>query len=310
MTSQQQAAPTAETKASAGIAFIDGDFCAIEDAKISVLDWGVVRSDCTYDVVHIWQGRFFRLDAHIDRFLQSVAKLHLELPHSRAELESILHECVRRTGLQDAYLSMTCTRGRPAPGSRDPRSCVNTFYCFAVPFVWIASPEQQETGIEMYVSDIPRIPPQSVDPTVKNYHWMDMQMALLAAYENGAQTVVLKDLAGNITEGPGYNVFALHEGTWHTPADGVLQGVTRRTVLELCDELGFPAHAGTLDEETLRNADEIVITSTAGGIMPVVKLDGEDVGGGAPGAQSLRLRSRYWERHADPAWSTAVQYDE
>jgi hypothetical protein len=105
-------------------------------------------------------------------------------------------------------VSMTCTRGRPTPGSRDLRTARNTFYCYAVPFVWISSPDRQATGATMRISPITRIPPQSVDPSVKNYHWLDLDLALLDAYDHDAELVVLRDLSGAITEGPGFNVFA------------------------------------------------------------------------------------------------------
>ena len=291
-----------------GAAFIDGGYCPIDEAKISVLDWGLTRSDCTYDVVHVWEGRFFRLETHLDRFLRGLDRLHLELPHSREELKTILEECVRRSGLREAYVSMTCTRGRPPAGSRDLRECVNNFYCFAIPFVWITTPAQQQTGVSLYVSDIPRIAAESVDPRVKNYHWIDMEMALWEALEQGAPLVVLRDGLGNISEGPGYNVFALHDGRWLTPGSGTLEGVTRGTVMELCSELGVPVEAGELTAEVLRSADEVIATSTAGGIMPVTMVDGEAVGEGRPGVESMRLHALYWSKHADPAWSTAVNY--
>lgn len=291
-----------------GAAYIDGGYCPIDEAKISVLDWGLTRSDCTYDVVHVWEGRFFRLETHVDRFLRGLDRLHLELPHDRDGLKAILQECVRRSGLREAYVSMTCTRGRPPAGNRDPRACVNNFYCFAIPFVWITTPEQQRTGVPLYISDIPRIAPESVDPTVKNYHWMDMEMALWEAFEQGSQLVVLRDGAGNISEGPGYNVFALHDGRWLTPGRGTLEGVTRGTVIELCGELGVAVEVGDLTAEVLRSADEVIATSTAGGIMPVTTVDGELVGEGQPGVESMRLHALYWAKHADPTWSTAVDY--
>ena len=191
-----------------GAAWIDGRYCPIEDARISVLDLGVTRSDCTYDVVHVWEGRFYRLDAHLDRFAASMARLRLDPGHDRAAIEDILHGCVRHTGLRAAYVSMTCTRGRMPPGSRDLRTARSMFYCYAGPFIWISRPEQQEKGARMRISEVTRIPPQSVDPTVKNYHWLDLDLALLDAYDHDADLVVLRDLSGAVSEGPGYNVFA------------------------------------------------------------------------------------------------------
>jgi branched-chain amino acid aminotransferase len=293
-----------------GAAYIDGGYCPVEDAKISVLDLGVTRSDCTYDVAHVWHGRFFRLNAHLDRFSASMARLRLDPGHDRAELEAILHGCVRRSGLREAYVSMTCTRGRTAQGSRDLRTACNTFYCFAVPFVWISPPDQQVTGASMWISPVTRIPPQSIDPLVKNYHWLDLDLALLDAYDHQAQLVVLRDLAGAITEGPGFNVFAYVDGRWLTPANGTLMGITRRSVLELAGQAGQLAEEGRLSADDLRRAAEVLVTSTAGGIMPVTVIDGEPVGAGVPGPLTSQLRDRYWASHEDPLYSTAVSYDE
>lgn len=291
-----------------GAAWIDGRYCAIEDAKVSVLDLGVTRSDCTYDVVHVWRGRFYRLDAHLDRFAASLARLRLDPGHGRAEIESILHGCVRHAGLRDAYVSMTCTRGRLLPGSRDLRTARNTFWCYAVPFVWISSPEQQATGASMRISQVTRIPPQSVDPAVKNYHWLDMDLALLDAYDHDAEVVVLRDLAGAITEGPGFNVFAYVNGRWLTPGSGTLQGITRRSVIELAAQELQAVDQERLTALDLSRADEVFITSTAGGIMPVTIIDGEPVGAGSPGPLTARLRDRYWASHQDPQYSTPVRY--
>ena len=291
-----------------GAAYIEGEFCPIEDAKISVLDLGVTRSDCTYDVAHVWGGRFYRLDAHLDRFAASCARLRLDPGHGRAAIEEILHGCVDRAGLRDAYVSMTCTRGRMAPGSRDLRTARNRFYCFAVPFIWISSPERQAAGASLRISDILRIPPQSVDPSVKNYHWLDLDLALLEAYDHGAEMVVLRDASGALTEGPGFNLFAWTGGRWLTPASGTLRGITRLSVIELAAEAGQPLDEGTLTPEDLAAAEEVLATSTAGGVMPVTVVDGKSVGSGQPGPRTSQLREAYWARHQDPRYSTAVRY--
>jgi branched-chain amino acid aminotransferase len=275
-----------------------------------VLDLGVTRSDGTYDVVHVWDGQFFRLADHLDRFTASLARLRLDPGYDRDQIEAIVHGCVRHSGLREAYVSMTCTRGRLAPGSRDLRTARPTFYCYAVPFVWVSSPERQQAGVSLWISDLVRIPPASVDPRVKNYHWLDLDLGLLEAYDHGADLVVLRDLSGAITEGPGYNVFAWVDERWLTPASGTLAGITRRTVIELARQAGQPVEEGLLSAADLRRAAEVLITSTAGGVMPVTVVDGQSVGAGTPGPRASRLRDQYWASHADPRYATPVRYDE
>ncbi|MBT5496212.1 MAG: branched-chain amino acid transferase, partial [Alphaproteobacteria bacterium] len=205
-----------------------------------------------------------------------------------------------------AYVEMICTRGVSPTFSRDPRDAVNTFIAFAIPFGWVANEEQRARGLNISISDIPRIPPQSVDPTVKNYHWLDFVAGLYGAYEQEAENVMLVDLDGNISEGPGFNLFAVKDGKAVTPKSGVLEGITRATTLELCRELNVDATLGTLTVDAIRGAEEVFITSTAGGIMPVTRLDGKSVGDGLPGPVTQRLTALYWEKHSDPEWSEAV----
>jgi len=289
-----------------GIAYIDGDYVPISQARISILDWGFLRSDATYDVVHVWRSRFFRLDRHLDRFFSSVAKLRMSLPVDRAALTEILRQCVRRSGLTDAYVEMICTRGNSPTFSRDPRDAANRLICFAIPFGWIADDAQRQRGLSIAISSVVRLPPSSVDPTVKNYHWLDLVRALYEAYDRGAENVVLVDQKGEITEGPGFNIFAVADGTVVTPPGGVLLGITRQSVLDICSELGIAARTGALMAVDLPSADEVFITSTAGGVMPVTRIDDRAVGSGRVGPITARIHDRYWAHHDDPDWSTPV----
>ncbi len=116
-----------------GVAYVNQQFVPMEDAKISVLDWGFLHSDATYDVVHVWKGRFFRLDAHIDRFLESATRIHLSLPVNRTELRHILAECVTRSEHDDAYVEMILTRARSPTFSRSPRDADNQLIFFSIP---------------------------------------------------------------------------------------------------------------------------------------------------------------------------------
>ncbi len=291
-----------------GIAYIDGEYVAIADAKIPVLDWGFLHSDATYDVAHVWRGRFFRLGDYLDRFEASLDKLHMSIPYDREQIRAIMFELVRRSGLRDAYVEIVCTRGVPAPGSRDPRSCSNRFLAFAIPFIWIANDELRKRGIDLLISSQQRIPPESVDPTIKNYHWLDMVMALYEAYEHDADTAVLVDADGNLVEGPGFNVFVRHGDCVTTAERGVLKGVTRMTILELLAKEPLRVERGLLPAATARAADEAFITSTAGGVMPVTRIDGKLVGDGKPGTLTTRLNQAYWALHEDPDYNIAVEY--
>ncbi len=293
----------------AGAAFVDGSFVPVAEARVPILDWGFLRSDATYDVAHVWQGSFFRLEDHLDRFERSMERLHMSLSFSRTEIREILMECVRLSGLRDAYAEVICTRGVPPAGSRDPRECENALFAFVVPFVWIADPEKQEQGLHATISRIQRIPRSSVDPTAKNYHWLDLTMGLYEAYEGGGETAILVDGDDNVVEGPGFNVFMVDDGGVATPEAGVLEGITRRTIMELASELGIPLETRAVSVEKMRRADEVFATSTAGGVMPITMVDGIPVGTGGPGALTLRLREAYWGLHQDPRFATPVRYD-
>lgn len=292
-----------------GVAFIDGEYTPIGEAKISILDWGFIKSDVTYDVVHVWKGRFFRLQHHLDRFEKSVAGLRLKLPYDRTEIEAILHKLVRLSGQRDAYVEVICTRGVAPAGSRDPRLFENRFIAFAIPFVWIANEEMRQRGINLHISSVLRIPPELVNPAHKNFHWGDMVRAIYEAYEHGCDLPALVDAGGNIAEGPGFNVFAVRQGLVTTPGGTCLEGITRQTALDLLSELNVKSAIGTVSPDALRSADEIFLTSTAGGILPVTRVDGKPVGDGEIGPLSSRLRTLYWQRH-DEGWdATPVDYD-
>jgi len=291
-----------------GIAFLDGQYLPMSQAKISVLDWGFLHSDATYDTVHVWDGRFFRLDLHLDRFFGGLEKLRMAIPFDRDGVAEILHNCVALSGHRAAYVEMLCTRGASPTFSRDPRQAINRFMAFAVPFGSVANAEQLQRGLRVAISDKVRIPPTSVDPSIKNYHWLDLVRGLYDAYDRGAETALILDFNGNVAEGPGFNVFCVKDGKLSTPAIGVLPGITRRTVFDLCAEDGLVAAAADVSVAALKAADEVFITSTAGGIMPVTEIDGAAIADGKVGPVTGRLMVLYWQKHDDPAWSSQVSY--
>lgn len=284
-----------------GLAFVDDRYCALLDAKISIFDPGFTHSDVVYDVTSVWKNNFFRLDEHIHRFLTSCAGIHLSCPYSADELKRILANCVQSGGVADgAFVSMALTRGKyideEARRNRDIFRMKPTLIAYAVGYLWIADPAKQERGIHMIISKTPRISSASVQMRYKNYHWGDLTEGKFEARAAGADAAVHCAAEGFLTEGGGFNVFFIKSGCLFTPARNVLEGLTRQSALDLARELGMPTQEGDYPADDLRNADEAFITSTAGGIMPVVRIDDRMLSDGLPGKLTRRIRDEYWKR--------------
>ncbi|MEM7540480.1 MAG: aminotransferase class IV [Pseudomonadota bacterium] len=296
-----------DNKFANGCAWVEGEYVPIAEARIPLTDAGFTKSDCTYTVVAVWDGNFFRLDDHFDRFQWGWEKLRLTPPLSRDAMRDVAFECVRRSGIKNAYVELIATRGVPQTGSRDPRDYDNRFYAFAIPYVWIIEPDDQLKGSNLIVAkNAVRMDPRSMDPKIKNFHWGDLVNAQLESYDRNAEAAVLCNAAGEVTEGPGFNIFALCEGELWTPARGVLEGITRQTIIDLAPEFEIPVRVEMFSADLLYAADEIFITSTAGGVMPIVSLDGQPVGDGRPGETTLEIRARYWQAQSDARWATPV----
>lgn len=280
-----------------GVAFIEGQYVPADEAKISVFDLGFSRSDVVYDVVSTWKGMFFRLDDHLERFLRSCAGVHLSCPYTRDDIKPILAECVHRAGLQNSYVEVLTTRGQfLIPGSRDLRQTRPTFIAYAIPYIWIASLDKQKEGLHAYLAKTRRIADDAVAARFKNFHWGDLTKGQLEALDAGADVAVLCGTAGHLAEGPGFNVFFIQNGKIFTPRLNVLEGITRMTVMELAGEIGVEFEAGDYPADALRAADEAFISSTAGGIMPVTKVDGKPLGNGKPGPITWKLHELYWAK--------------
>jgi branched-chain amino acid aminotransferase len=285
-----------------GIGYTDGKFMPVDELRLPVFDLGFLRGDAVYDTTSVWKGSFFRLDDHVARFLRSCAGMRLACPHEPAALKRILATCVHRAGLADAYVQMIMTRGMfPSLANRDVRQCANRFIAYALPYIWISSPEQQEAGVNLAIVDNRRTPDEAVDQRIKNFNWMDLQRGLFQALDRGAQQAVLCTPAGLLAEGPGFNVFLVKNKQLYTPKRNVLEGITRQTVVDLAREMNLSCTAADLRPETLREADEAFLSSTAGGIMPVTQVDGRPLGNGAPGLLTTELRTRYW-RLREAGW--------
>jgi branched-subunit amino acid aminotransferase/4-amino-4-deoxychorismate lyase len=300
----------AEGYGSVGVGFMDGTYMPIAEMRLPITDMGFQLGDMCYDAIHVHKGRFFRLRDHLDRWDHSVAERRYQsLGYDRERVSEVLHGCVARAGLKEAMVTFAATRGSPATAHKDLRTCKNRFMVWAVPYYNVFSGPEAETGSDIIVAKTMRIPPEAVDPTIKNFGRLDFVRALFEAYDRQAKYAVLLDQEDNVTEGRGWNIFVLREGMLMSPDRGVLEGITRKTVVELSAALNIDCRLTKVPLSALRTADEVFISSTAGGIMPVRSVDEMLVGDGTPGPVTTRIKEMYWKLHEDPDYSTPVRYE-
>lgn len=279
------------------IAYVNGEYTSIRDARISVFDRGLLYGDGIYETLLAANGRVFRLDRHLDRLYASAAGIRLDVPVPRNELHEIVLETVRRNGLADAYIRIVVTRGVGYPNI-DPRAVVSSPTLVVLahgrgqPAAVAGSYER--TGIKVRVVSIRKTPSVCLSAQVKSLNYLNQVLARLEAVEAGADEGLLLDMQGLVTEGAGDNVFAVHGKSVVTPAvHNILVGITRQAVIELSESAGYPVVERDMTVHDFYTADEVFLCSTYGGILPVSELDGRRIGSVVPGSLTEELREGY-----------------
>ena len=287
-----------------GLAWLDGEFKPIQDCKIWVFDAGFSQGATVFDVLSAYRGHVIKLQAHLDRYYRSLQAVRIKPPMAKQELGEVLLELVRRAQLRDAYICVFATRGPRGVGRIDQWK--PGFWAYAVPFITVVPPDVIRNGGKLRISSIRNHSPLTVDPRIKTWNRMHSYLALLEAYDAGADDVVLLDFDGYITEGARANIFVVSKGALYTPPYDVLEGITREVIFELAAREGIACEQKRLTPYHLYTADEVFMVTTAGGVMPYVEVDGRVVGNGRVGEITTRLMDLYWQAHCDPKFATPV----
>ena len=274
------------------ILYVNGEFVPASQAKISVFDHVILYGDGVYDTMCCWNHGVFKLDEHIDRLYESAHAIKLEIPQYKEEMKEIILETVRRNHLRNAYVKVVVTRGVGAEPLLSPYNCIPGVIVFAVPYMSQAG-AAGDVGIKMIVSSMRRIPNECISTKIKSCNYLNHVLVRMEANEAGANDGIELDVEGYVCEAPGYNVFVVKRNVLITPGDNILIGVTRSTVIELAESLDLPVAVGRVQVFDLYNADEVFLSSTAGGIVPVVQLDGRTIGSGKPGPTTRRIHESY-----------------
>lgn len=284
------------------VAYVGGEFVPEAEASVSILDHAVLYGDGVFETVVAWQGGIFKLDAHVRRFLRSCAAVALECPVTSERLTDLVLTTVRRNELKNAYVKWILTRGSNGTPLMDPTGCEPNLIIMARPYIDRSS----ATGLRVKTVAVRRPPGQVLDARVKSLNYLNLVMAKIEARAAGADQALMLDVHGRLCEAPGFNVFTVTDGTLRTPRHDVLLGITRETTMELAGALGFPVLETDLELYDAYTADEIFLTSTAGGLVPVTEVDGRTIGTGTPGPVLTALQNAYREALSSPRWSTPI----
>ncbi len=277
--------------------WIGGRVVDAAQASVPVFDRGFLYGDSVYEVLRAFGGRPFGMREHLDRLQRSAEQLELGLP-PRAEIERAIADTLAAAAEPDAYVRIVVTRGAGEIGL-DPALADAPRLVIICKAARLPAPELYRDGVEVAIvgrsRSSPAAPGAHVDPSVKSGNYLVSVLAAAEAHRRGAYESILCDSVGRITEGGSSNFFVVRGGRLGTPplSVGLLEGITRMKVIDVCRQNGLHVDEVPLWPVDLRSADEALITSSVRGILPVVRVDGHPIGNGKPGPITRRVMSLY-----------------
>jgi branched-chain amino acid aminotransferase len=291
---------------------MNGDFVAWEDAKVHVLTHGLHYGTGVFEGIRAYdteQGTaIFRHLDHLDRLYKSAELYYMPIPYSRDELRAATHELIARNSLHSCYIRPIAFRGYGHMGLFPLEAPVDV--TIAV-WSWGAylGEEGKQHGIRAKVSSWRRISADSLIPHAKaSGQYLNNVLAKIESHKAGYEEAILLDERGHVCEGSGENLFVVRDGTIHTPPQtaGILDGINRKSVMEIAGDLGHPVVERDLARAELYLADEIFMTGTAAELVPVREVDDHAVGDGTRGPITTEIQAIFEdalhgrsERYAD-----------
>jgi branched-chain amino acid aminotransferase len=264
--------------------YLDGKYVDPAEAKISVFDHGLLYGDGVFEGIRLYGRNVFRLEEHLERLEYSAKAILLQIPLTRKELSHAVCETCRQSNLTDGYIRLVVTRGVGDLGL-SPWLCPKPSVFIIADKIALYPPEYYSQGLEIVTVPTRRTNPAALSPAVKSLNYLNNILAKIEARQFGALEAIMLNDQGFVAECTGDNVFTVHKGRMYTPAaqQGALKGITRDTIFAIAQEIGVPLEEHDLTRYDLWNADECFLTGTGAEVIPVVKLDGREIGTAKPG---------------------------
>lgn len=274
--------------------YLDGKYVPESEAKLSVFDHGVLYGDGVFEGIRAYNGRIFRCEEHIDRLFAAAKAIMLNIPNTKEEMAEIICETCRRNNIRDGYIRLVVTRGKGDLGL-NPKSCkVPSVFCIAAN-IKLYSDEMYEKGMPIITASQRRNKATIVDPQIKSLNYLNNILAKIEAVRAGAEEALMLNHDGVVAECTGDNIFIVKNGVVYTPPKyiGILDGITRRTVIEICEKLGLKVKEEEFTLFNLYNADECFLTGTAAEAIAVTEVDGRVIGNGVCGDVTRRILKEF-----------------
>ena len=270
--------------------YIDGEFLPKAEAKVSVFDHGLLYGDGVFEGIRSYNGRVFKLDEHLERLYDSAKSIMLEIPISIETMEETVLETLRRNNLREAYIRLIITRGVGDLGL-DPDKCPKPSIIIIADKIVLYPQKYYEDGLEIITASVRRNYAEAINPRIKSLNYLNNILAKIEGKQAGTEEVLMLNAEGYVVECTGDNIFWIKNGTLVTPPVhmGILEGVTRNSVIDLAREAGIRVEERVFTRHDLYIADECFLTGTAAEVIPVVKIDRRAIGDGQPGKVTQRL---------------------
>ncbi len=274
--------------------YIDGSWYGKYDAKISVYDHGLLYGDGLFEGIRIYGGKIFKLKEHMDRLFEGAHVIRLDLGHSKEELMEIVEEAVKRNKKENGYIRLLATRGVGTMGI-SPFTCPKSSLVIIVEDIQLYPAELYDTGIPIVTAATRRLSGRIFDPRIKSLNYLNNVMAKMEAVDAGCLEAVMLNDEGYVCECTGDNIFIVKNGILMTPGSfhGMLEGITRNTIIDLAGETGFLFQERTMTRFDLYTADECFLTGSGAELIPVTAVDKREIGDGKPGPVTLALKEAF-----------------
>lgn len=276
--------------------YLNGEIVAEKKATVSVFDHGYLYGDGIFEGIRAYNGRVFRLKGHIDRLYKSAKTIMLDIPLTQAEMKDAILETIRANKLEDAYIRVVVSRGVGDLGL-DPRKCGDPTVVIIASGISLYNEELYEEGLKVMTVPTRRNGPEMVNPRIKSLNYLNNIMARIEANLGETPEAIMLNEQGYVAECTGDNVFIIEGKDLITPPRyaGILKGIKRQVTIEIGEDMGFNVKEELFTRYDLFNADECFLTGTAAEVIPVVEVDGRQIGDGKPGKYTCKIIENFRE---------------